>query len=105
MFNKQTQQLELKSPVNLEEENPFRDFITPNKSLNVNKLFHRFLFCLYTVMEDYQVPEECILSRKNLRLVREFIPCEKCVDLNTLPPRFVRCEHQASGPTIATSKV
>ena len=104
-YEKDNQQLVLKNPDQLAPENPLRSFIKKNNTLNVNKLFHRFLFCLYTVMEDYELPEECIVSKKHLKLVKDFTPCEKCVDMNTTPPRFVRCEHEDISPTIATSKV
>ena len=106
-FNEQIQQLVIKKPNELKLNHPLKSFITQKNTLDVDKLFHCFMYNLHKVLEDYEVPQECLLSRKHLKLVKKVVPCEKCVDLNTIPPRFVRCvcKNSENSATLATSKI
>ena len=100
-------ELVLENPSELQWDNPFFHFLTEQNTLDGDKLYHCFMYNMFKVLENYEVPPDCPLSEKHLKLVKTFKPCEKCADLSTFPPRFVRCDCEFSekNPTLGSSKL
>ena len=99
------QTLLLKNPSEVKTDHVFKPFLKEN-TLDADKIYQQFMLTIHHVLEDYEIPLECPLSREHLQL-KKTIVCDKCVDLNTIPPRFVRCTCQdgKNSPSLASSKI
>eukprot|EP00092_Neocalanus_flemingeri_P033395 GFUD01036311.1.p1 GENE.GFUD01036311.1~~GFUD01036311.1.p1 ORF type:complete len:1191 (+),score=243.44 GFUD01036311.1:19-3591(+) len=92
-FDNKTQTVRARHATAVDKNHKIQPYIMPGGEFNVTKLAEDFLLGLVLVLENYEIPEECHVSRNHLEINTNFVPCDECVDLSRNVPIWLRCCH------------